>query len=45
LRHGAKKAAQEAPPALKKGADVPINTLDVVTGPPEVGEVNTNGRA
>jgi hypothetical protein len=30
---------------LKNGGNGPIKTLDVVTGPPEVGEVNTNGRA
>ena len=30
---------------LKNGGNGPIRTLDVVTGPPEVGEVNTNGRA
>ena len=30
---------------LKNGGNGPIKTLDVVTGPPEGGEVNTNGRA
>jgi len=28
--------------ALKKPAADPIKTLNVVTGPPEVGEVNTS---
>jgi hypothetical protein len=30
---------------LKNGANDPIQTLNVVTGPPEVGEVNTSSRA
>jgi len=30
---------------LKNGGDSPIKTLNVVTGPPEVGEVNTSSRA
>jgi hypothetical protein len=41
---------QEKPPrdgcrVLKNGAADPIQTLNVVTGPPEVGEVNTSSRA
>jgi hypothetical protein len=28
--------------ALKNGRGLPIKTLNVVTGPPEVGEVNTS---
>jgi hypothetical protein len=31
--------------ALKNGGADPIKTLNVVTGPPEVGEVNTSNRA
>jgi hypothetical protein len=31
--------------ALKNGAADPIRTLNVVTGPPEVGEVSTSNRA
>ncbi len=31
--------------ALKNGGGGPIKTLNVVTGPPEVGEVNTSNRA
>jgi hypothetical protein len=31
--------------ALKNGGAGPIKTLNVVTGPPEVGEVNTSNRA
>jgi hypothetical protein len=30
---------------LKNGGGGPIQTLNVVTGPPEVGEVNTSSRA
>ena len=30
---------------LKNSGAVPIKTLNVVTGPPEVGEVNTSNRA
>jgi hypothetical protein len=30
---------------LKNGGGIPIKTLNVVTGPPEVGEVNTGVRA
>jgi hypothetical protein len=30
---------------LKNGGADPIQTLNVVTGPPEVGEVNTSNRA
>jgi hypothetical protein len=30
---------------LKNGGADPIKTLNVVTGPPEVGEVNTSNRA
>jgi len=30
---------------LKNGGAGPIKTLNVVTGPPEVGEVNTSNRA
>jgi hypothetical protein len=41
---------QEKPPGadlrvLKNGGADPIKTLNVVTGPPEVGEVNTSNRA
>ena len=39
------KAAQGRRMALKNGGAGPIKTLNVVTGPPEVGEVNTSNRA
>jgi hypothetical protein len=40
-----KNLSRKHPQPLKNGGNVPIKTLDVVTGPPRGGEVNTNGRA
>jgi hypothetical protein len=40
-----KKPGGQPPGALKNGRRLPIKTLNVVTGPPEVGEVNTRVRA
>jgi hypothetical protein len=40
-----KSGVQKRQSPLKNGSAGPIQTLNVVTGPPKVGEVNTSDRA
>ena len=46
LRHSAIKKPSGWPgTGLKNGGNIPIKTLNVVTGPPDVGEVSTSNGA